>query len=240
MKKRSDQLNGMKSNLANSRQYYPCIDPTSSATDAGFTLIEIIVSVSIFTVVMLITMGALLSLNDSSRKAQALRTVIDNLNFTIEDMNRKIRTGDVYHCYVSSDPENPTYSIVDSDFKISADCPGEGGGAVSLKTQELDKAGKPIWVAYLLKKDPVTGKGGLKLRTTADGASLSDDAHSESSITSSEVDIKSVKFRVVGAEDQQHSQPMVIVNIGGLIDLQKERLKTSFSLQTAISKRGIE
>ena len=44
---------------------------------AGFTLIEIIVSVAIFTVVMTVTMGALLTLNDSSRKAQALRTVIE-------------------------------------------------------------------------------------------------------------------------------------------------------------------
>jgi len=64
----------------------------------GFTLIEMIVAVSIFTVVVFIGIGALLSISDANRKSNSLRTVMDNLNFAMENMSRSIRTGDDYLC----------------------------------------------------------------------------------------------------------------------------------------------
>lgn len=209
----------------------------------GFTLIEIIVSISIFTVVMLVTMGALLTLNDSSRKAQALRTVIDNLNFAVEDMNRKIRTGDIYHCY---DTAGQVVSL-DTELTKAVDCPTVGGQAISLKTQEVERpAGNPtadpkhVWVAYVFRPGDENGNAGrIWQRRSNDGggANLSVE---ESAITSPEVDIKQMKFRVVGANPNANprTQPMVIVSISGVVDLHKEKLKTDFSLQTAISRRG--
>ena len=203
----------------------------------GFTLIEIIVSISIFTVVMLVTMGSLLTLNDSSHKAQALRTVIDNLNFAVEDMNRKIRTGNNYHCYVNNEPV-----ISGPELKTPKDCIGSNPGtAISLRIQKTN--GAPVWVVYMFKKDPITGIGGIKfLRSlsqggASDGTSL---ATEEEAITSPEVDIRKMDFRVVGATKQEggpQTQPMVILNISGVVNLQKEKLRTDFSLQTAISKR---
>ncbi len=62
----------------------------------GFTLIEIIVAVSIFVIVMLISITALLSAINTNRKAQALSTVIGNLNLAIETMVRDVRTGHDY------------------------------------------------------------------------------------------------------------------------------------------------
>ena len=64
----------------------------------GFSLIEIMVSVSIFTIVVLIVVGALVSINDANRKIQSMRALMDNLNFALENMSRNIRTGSVYHC----------------------------------------------------------------------------------------------------------------------------------------------
>ncbi len=195
----------------------------------GFTLIEIMVSISIFTVVMLVTMGALLTLNDSSRKAQALRTVIDNLNFAVEDMSRKIRTGNNYHCYLES--ENPSFSR--EELKTPKDCSGTAGRAISLKIQE-EENGKPVYVAYIFSKDPVTRVGSIKLRR-----GLGDSLGPELAITSPEVDIRKMEFRVIGAVSPK-AQPMVILNISGTVNLQKEKLRTDFSLQTAISRRGTE
>jgi prepilin-type N-terminal cleavage/methylation domain-containing protein len=62
----------------------------------GFTLIEIIVSVSIFVVVMLIAVGAVLNAVDANRKAQSLNVIINNLNLTFESMVRDLRTGKNY------------------------------------------------------------------------------------------------------------------------------------------------
>lgn len=67
-------------------------------THGGFTLIEMIVAVSLFTVVIFVSIGALLAISDASRKASSLRAVMDNLNFALESMSRNIRTGTNYAC----------------------------------------------------------------------------------------------------------------------------------------------
>ncbi len=67
----------------------------------GFTLIELMVSISVFTFIMVISMGSILSVIDANRKSQSLRSVMDNLNYTLEAMTRNIRFGKVYHCDVS-------------------------------------------------------------------------------------------------------------------------------------------
>lgn len=64
----------------------------------GFSLIELMVAVSIFTVVMTVSVGTLLSLADANRKAQTLASVTNNLNFALDSMTRAIRTGYTYHC----------------------------------------------------------------------------------------------------------------------------------------------
>lgn len=62
----------------------------------GFTLIEIIVATSIFTIVMLIAIGAVLSAVDANRKAQNTNVIVNNLNLAIESMVRDLRTGKNY------------------------------------------------------------------------------------------------------------------------------------------------
>ena len=64
----------------------------------GFTLIELMVAVSVFSIVMVICMGSILSVFDANKKSQSLRAVMDNLNSAMEGMTRAIRFGDTYHC----------------------------------------------------------------------------------------------------------------------------------------------
>src|SRR3989338_5348699 len=72
----------------------------------GFTLIEMIVAVALFAVVMLVSVGALLSLVGANRKAQALQSVMNNLNIALDGMVRSIRMGTSYRC-ASSAPSDP-------------------------------------------------------------------------------------------------------------------------------------
>lgn len=64
----------------------------------GFTLIEIMTAVSVFAVVMVISMGAILGVFDANRKSDSLKTVMDNLNFAVDSMSREMRFGKNYHC----------------------------------------------------------------------------------------------------------------------------------------------
>jgi len=63
---------------------------------SGFTLIEMIVAVSLFTMVSFVAIGSLITIADANRKVNSLRTTMDNVNFAIESMSRDIRTGTGY------------------------------------------------------------------------------------------------------------------------------------------------
>lgn len=73
----------------------------------GFTLIEMMTAVSVFLVIMTISMGAILSIFDANRKAESSKIVMDNLNFAIETMSREIRFGKNYHCGAGGNLASP-------------------------------------------------------------------------------------------------------------------------------------
>ena len=91
---------------------------------SGFTLVEMIVAVALFAVVMLVSVGALLALVNANRKAQALQSVMNNLNITLDGMVRSVRMGSNYQC--------------DS----GTDCPN-GGKAISFKPFDTSQ---PRWI----------------------------------------------------------------------------------------------
>ena len=64
----------------------------------GFTLIEMIVSIAIFTVVALVAVGAFLKIIDLNNKSHTLKDSINNLNFALDAMSRDLRVGSNYYC----------------------------------------------------------------------------------------------------------------------------------------------
>jgi prepilin-type N-terminal cleavage/methylation domain-containing protein len=64
----------------------------------GYTLLELIVSIGIFSMVMLVVIGAYLTLISYDRQARATNDLTANLSFAIESMMRNIRTGRDYSC----------------------------------------------------------------------------------------------------------------------------------------------
>lgn len=64
----------------------------------GFTLVEMLVAVGVFVLVTALSLGAILSIFDANRKAKTSKTVVDNLNLSIENMARTIRYGSNYYC----------------------------------------------------------------------------------------------------------------------------------------------
>lgn len=80
-----------------------------SDNEKGFTLVELLVAVSIFVVVAVFSMGAVISVFDANKKSQSTKTVVDNLNLSIENVARTVRFGSSYHCGSSgsfSSPQN--------------------------------------------------------------------------------------------------------------------------------------
>jgi prepilin-type N-terminal cleavage/methylation domain-containing protein len=103
-----------------------------SPNKSGFTLIEVIVSLALFSVVITIAVGALLILIASNRQLQNEQSVLSNLSFALDSMTREIRTGSNYYCAARPNPnsgpplrrifeDNRVLSDVDSTFV--GDCP---------------------------------------------------------------------------------------------------------------------
>jgi type II secretory pathway pseudopilin PulG len=87
----------------------------------GFTLVEIMVATSIFMIIMLVALGALISSSDTAKKSQALRTAMDNVNFAMESMTKSLRMGTDYYCVLSSSSVSLPVSI-----GTYSDCPRSG------------------------------------------------------------------------------------------------------------------
>ncbi len=67
-------------------------------TSKGFTLIEILVAMALFSVIAVMTVSAYLAIVAANAEAQASATASNSLSFAIESMTRSIRTGTAYSC----------------------------------------------------------------------------------------------------------------------------------------------
>ncbi len=65
---------------------------------AGFTILELLVSVSIFTIVIFISLTSVVVIFGNNRKSDSLRKAIDNANFAFEVVTREIRFGTNFFC----------------------------------------------------------------------------------------------------------------------------------------------
>ncbi|MDB5194041.1 MAG: seg [Parcubacteria group bacterium] len=66
-------------------------------------------SLTIFIIIMTISMGAILGVFDANRRSQSESVVMNNLNLAVESMAREMRFGINYHCGSSGDitvPQN--------------------------------------------------------------------------------------------------------------------------------------
>jgi len=73
----------------------------------GYTIIETMIAISLFIIIVMAGMGALLNANLLHQKSQSMRSIMDNLSFIMEDMSRNLRTGFDFQCF---DASNPTLS----------------------------------------------------------------------------------------------------------------------------------
>lgn len=188
----------------------------SLRSNRGFSLVEMMVAVSLFAVVMTISVGSLLSLIEANRKAQALNSVMNNLNFALENMSRNIRVGSAFHCSVSSS--------VPPNLDTTKDC-ANGGVLFSFEGNQGDPNVSTDQVVYRFINN--------RIEKSIDGGS------SFIGITASEVTIDSMKFYVVGTTRGDALQPRVIMVLQGTAGITAKSI-TSFNLQTTVSQRVLD
>lgn len=63
---------------------------------SGFTLMEVMVSVSIFAIIITIGIGSLLTIYSTLQKTRADQQTMDSLSYVLDTMTRRVRTGREY------------------------------------------------------------------------------------------------------------------------------------------------
>ncbi len=187
----------------------------------GFTLVELIVAVGLFAVVMLVSIGALLSLVEANRRAQALQSVMNNLNVAVDGMVRSIREGSNYYC--GSIPVDPDATL---------DCADNGEEIVAFTPFTAGVTDPPRWIYWYDQDANGVGRLWKSEDGTLDGGLP---------ITSPEVSIDSVTFYVIGSSRGGGDviQPKVMVVIKGTAG-QKVTSRTSFHIQATAAQRLLD
>lgn len=168
------------------------------------------VSVAIFTIVMTIALGALLSMSESDRKAQSYKSVINNLNFALESMSRNIRTASDWRCGLGQYVPCPSGANIFS-FRIPSDV------RYNWERSNATLCGQPV------------GTVGCITRSTDSGANYYP-------ITSPEVVITNLTFYLIGNSLTDNIQPKVTILMSGEVVVTATQ-KSAFNLQTSITQR---
>ncbi|MFA6076919.1 MAG: hypothetical protein WC735_02485 [Candidatus Paceibacterota bacterium] len=185
----------------------------------GFTIIETMISVSIFLIIIMVGMGALLNAHRLHQKSNNMRSILDNLSFIMEDMSRSLRTGYNYHCIDSTNDD-------DLFGDVSVYSCENGGGGIS-----FDSTSDPVsrWIYFIGD----CGDNTNGICKSVDGSDLIQLVPSEVTISSAS------SFTVIGAEPPPNEQqPFVTIRLVGEINI--KNVVTPFSLQTSVSQRNID
>ncbi|MES2416462.1 MAG: prepilin-type N-terminal cleavage/methylation domain-containing protein [Patescibacteria group bacterium] len=180
--------------------------------NSGFTIIELMVAISLFTILIIIGIGALLNANSVHKKNQKIRSLMDSLSFIMEDMSTNIRTGTEYNGNIS-----------DTDL-------------YTLTFKNHNDVSNPTWLyAFVEESDPDHHVNLYKSTTgTITDATLLNSSEIVFDYGSG--------FDVIGSEEESVAkdgqQPYVIIRLSGFIKYKEDVIP--FSLESSVSQRLVD
>lgn len=184
-----------------------------------------LVSIGIFSVVMVVALGALVAMSEADRKAQTLNSAINNLSAALDSMTRTIRTGTTYHCGTGT-------------ITTAQDCPNQVTGDPFFSFLANDGT----QVSYCLSAPSINGVITLVCNTaTSCGAGNSCAILRQTTaglipMTAGEVNITNLAFFVKGAPIGDGLQPKVTILLNGVASSTFSK-GTSFNVQTSVTQR---
>ncbi len=193
-------------------------------TSKGFTLIEIMVALTIFTLVVIMALGALLSVSDQAKQTLALRIAMDNVNIAMESMTRSLRMGKDFSCsttgIINVGPSNSTNDCVMGSSTLTAN-----SGIVFTSAEQPASS---FDMGYKLE-GRLNGKGNtIKKCTTVPLTCLE--------MVASNVNINTLKFYVTGSSVSDKIQPSVYIILKGSVTSNNTTIP--FAVQTMASQRS--
>ncbi len=192
----------------------------------AFTLVEVLVATTIFIVIMLVAVTSLLASQRSSKKGQAIRSALDNVQFSLESITRSGRLGSLYTCINSTG--TTTLSIVGGDCATGT---GFAFGLYDPITKITDG-----YAFYL--GTTITSRGAIFRCINRGSLSLTLKGSDCTAVTSPDIDVTKFITIVNGSDIADGIQPSVKIIMEGTANASNEQ--TQFFIQTLVSQRQFE
>lgn len=188
----------------------------------GFTLIEMLIAVAIFALVLLVAMGAILTIIDANRKSRTLTTVMNNVTFMLDNLTRTVKSGTNMERF-------------------------NGGGGLRVCAIDLGQNDPEGFTReYIFYRHNTTDKTIERCvvpTNSCDSAPSSCSGYSP--LLSDDVVINDLNFEVIAdgsvltdpAEDEAGRQPRVLITVDGVVT--ENRVESDFSLQTTVTQRRL-
>ncbi|MEI8249454.1 MAG: type II secretion system protein [Candidatus Taylorbacteria bacterium] len=203
----------------------------------GFTLVEMIVALMIFSVVATVALGAVIKIISANRKAQTLQSAVTNMNFALDAISRDLRVGSSYYCYKVT----PAPQLNPGSFSPQS-CAGYGGGDVNLNNDVIfaflsaqtdPTSSCNLYYVYKFTSDPAYSNKLMleKAQQQNCGDYLGTDQNPFTPIISPDVTLTGFKLSVTNS-----AYPLAFIKLAGYAG-NAEKDKTYFDIQTAVSPR---
>ena len=202
----------------------------TSKLRVGFTLVELLVVLGLFSGIATLALGSLFNVQSINAKLQTTQTILDNVNLSVSTISREIHFGSRFHCVATLSTVIP---------RTRKSCPKSAGGGSVLILKPSDASTSTDRVAFYLQKgvlykDEYYGGGTTTLQMTAN-----------------DVFISSLVFYVNGAQTsdgsndvggaQDYEQPSITLLISGKPNNQAVMASSSeFNIQTTVSPTEID
>jgi prepilin-type N-terminal cleavage/methylation domain-containing protein len=201
---------------------------------AGFTLIETLVAIGLFSVVMSVAFGTLLVMVDANAKSQAIKTAVNNVNFALDLVSNAIETSVPDYGGVNGSVDcYPDQTYIDNHTQTD-NCTIGGAGLVFFREMSDNSTpSKNVKVQYEIlvheRTESVVGNMGVFLRRGGYSSP-------EISLLPDNVKVMNEKpFYVL--TDSATGRERVMMTLKGEVVGKKDN--TDFVLQTGVSKTGI-
>lgn len=186
----------------------------------GFTLVEMIVAIGLFTIVTFLVMSAFLTVVSADKHSRGVRIATDNLSLALEDMVRRIKTGSQYICDGGNE-------CVENNSQW-----GDGG----TKFQFIDQDGMPMYYTRGVGPGNLPGGCGNVLYTATQGCIIRATDTTLAVATSPEIDIKDLIFWLYGADSSDDIQPFVRILVDGLVKVSASD-SPRFQIEALVTQR---
>lgn len=201
----------------------------------GFSLIETLVSVSLFTFVCLLAISTLISTYKINTRLKATRNVYDNLNLVLEDLLRESKQGSGYYCLAATDISAGSVNI--GDYSLTRDCAlTDAGVGVVFQPQGYDLLKRVAYFYQSSTKQIV--KETFYINPSYHRTSSGDD--STENLTTDNISIENFNFIVSGTAKYSTGnlkQPLIKLIVSGKTKIAPV---VSFSVESASSQRTLD